>query len=98
MLHGNPERGSRPQPWLEVAEFAAYRCQVRALALKPWQSPPCWLGDNRPADDGDGRGLVDAWELRRRLVASGLSMYEPDPPGALAAIEAPAPGELPPAA
>ena len=36
-----------------------------------------------PAPDGSQRG-----ELRRRLIASGLSDYEPDPIGALAAIEA----------
>ena len=80
------------------------RCLRRTLArttllnLKPWQPPPCWQGDERPVDDFATAGRVAAWELRRRLLAAGLSAFEPDPVGALAAIEARAHGDLPPAA
>ena len=74
-------------PWIEAALFAAYACQDDALRLKSWQPVPCWMGDDRPVDDFAGAGRVAAWELRRRLIASGLSAYEPDPIGALHAIE-----------
>ena len=31
----------RDEPWEEVAQFASYCAQGRALDLMPWQSPPC---------------------------------------------------------
>ena len=53
---------------------------------------PCELDDEKPIGDPQRRGLLKAWEVRRRLLAAGLSAFEPDPIGALAAIEArPAP-------
>jgi hypothetical protein len=71
--------------------FAAYHRQTDALRLKPWEWPPCWT-DEQPTDDRNGHGLIKAWQLRQRLLAAGLSVYEPDPIGALAVIEArPAP-------
>ena len=82
------QRMLKEDRWIEVALFASYSCQDDALKLKPWQPPPCWMGDDRPVDDFAAAGKVGAWELRRRLIAAGLSMYEPDPIGALAAIEA----------
>ena len=27
-------------PWIEVAEFASYHCQIHALNLKPWENAP----------------------------------------------------------
>jgi hypothetical protein len=76
------------EPWREVAEFAAYGCQCTALHLKPWQPPPCWAHP----DDGDGEygpvmGRRAAAELLRRLLAAGLSRYEPDPVKALDRVE-----------
>ena len=97
MLHGDPERGSKPQPWAEVGQFCSYPCQMRSLCLRPWQFPPCWLGDKRPADDGDGRGLFDAWELRRRLIASGLSMLRARSTRRAGGDRRSARGDLPPA-
>jgi hypothetical protein len=35
-------------------------------------------------DSPQRRGLFKAWEVRRRLLAAGLSAFEPDPIGALA--------------
>jgi hypothetical protein len=78
----------KERKWLEVAEFASYCCQDDALKLKPWQPPPCWMGDAKPVDDSPLAGRVAAWRLRQRLIASGLSQFEPDPLGALHAIEA----------
>lgn len=79
----------KTEPWIDVATFAAYGCQCDALHLRPWQPPPCWLGDDKPIDDFPLAGRAAAWELRRRLIAAGLSMYEPDPIGALAARSEP---------
>jgi hypothetical protein len=71
--------------WFEAASFASYSCQCDRLRLKPWMSPPCIVGDKKPVDDPQQHGLIAAWELRRKLLAAGLSAYEPDP---LAALEA----------
>jgi hypothetical protein len=70
--------------WIEAGKSAAYSCQVRVLGLKPWQSPPCY-GDAHPGHDGH----ADAAVLLKRLLACGLSRYEPDPLGALAKVEPP---------
>ncbi len=71
----------------DEATSAAYSCQMDNLHLKPWQDPPCWADDGaRPLDDHRGRGA--AWELRRRLIAAGLSQYEPNPVAALEAAAA----------
>jgi hypothetical protein len=77
----------KDRPWLQVAQFAAYSCQHRTLHLKPWQSPPCTMGDAEPIGDLQQHGLHSAWELRRKLLTAGLSMYEPDPVGVLAEME-----------
>jgi hypothetical protein len=34
------------EPWIEAAEFAAYGVQIEALALKPWESPPCVVDED----------------------------------------------------
>jgi hypothetical protein len=79
------------EPWEDVASFAAYCCQNRTLKLKPWQTPPCDARRDVPDDR-------KAYALAERLTAAGLSIFEPDPIAALAAIEARAHGDLPPAA
>jgi hypothetical protein len=66
------ERGEAPS---EVAAFAAHVCQIRALHLRPWQRSPAM---REPDDDGPGGRVL------RRLLAKGLSRYEPDPLAALA--------------
>ena len=66
-----------PRPWQEVAEFAAYSCQMDALHLKPWQFPPCWV------EPGD-RKHRKAAKLLREMQSLGVSRFHPDP---LAAIE-----------
>jgi hypothetical protein len=67
------------EPWIDVAEFAAYCVQGEALALKPWQEPPCM------ADEDDPRARdKDAQRLLRRMLKAGLSRYEPNPRAALA--------------
>jgi hypothetical protein len=83
LAKASDERGRREQiesmqerDWFEAAHFAAYHCQVNALQLRPWQSPPLYGRD------------ADAAVLLRKLLDAGLSRYEPNPVAALAAIEA----------
>jgi hypothetical protein len=70
----------RTQSWQEAAECACFHAQVKSLKLRPWQAPPC------NSDDA-----VDAAGTRRRLIALGLSIYEPDPLAAIERTEAEAP-------
>jgi hypothetical protein len=84
--------------WQRAAETAAYHCQDDALRLKPWQPPPAWIRnlqrDLATGDDGI-RGRYAAAKLVQRLLARGLSRFEPDPLRALAEVEAaarPSPG------
>jgi hypothetical protein len=72
------------ETWLEVAAFAAHACQCRALHLKPWETPPCSVADMDDDAGAPGR-------LLHRMLAVGLSKYEPDPLAALDhAAQAPA--------
>jgi hypothetical protein len=79
--------------WGEAAQFAAYACQDRNLKLAPWQMPPVWVrGDPdailaAPVTGHDHRGLRQAALLLKRLLAAGLSRFEPDPEAALAKAE-----------
>lgn len=69
----------RGESWRAVAEFASYHVQCRALNLRPWQSPPCCLAEGDHDDDADAGGR----QLLKRMLAAGLSRFEPDPMGAL---------------
>src|SRR5262249_2724786 len=73
--------------WYDTAKFCAYLCQSKNLHLEIQEFPPCWLLD---ADDVEGPAFKrkpEAARLLRRLLAAGLSRYEPDPIRALAAAE-----------
>src|SRR5262245_60029022 len=80
----DPGRGEQPdsklkdEPWDEVAVFASYVCQTAALALKPWEQPPGVANEDEPNVRDK-----DAQQLLRRMLAAGLSRYEPDPLAAL---------------
>jgi len=81
--------------WQKAADSAAYHCQMNALRLRPWQSPPCWI-DSRDiksiiarGDDGVA-GDFAAARLLQRMLEAGLSQYEPDPISALAKSPPPA--------
>jgi len=78
----------REESRLDAGTFAAYGCQMNALRLKPWQSPPCWI-DFRDikfiiarGDDGV-TGDYAAAKLLQRMLAAKLSRFEPDPVSAL---------------
>jgi hypothetical protein len=76
-----------PRPWREVAEFAAYGCQMRALNLRPADCPPCWAYDDieRPAGSAFNQSIAAARALAGRMLAAGISIFHPDPLAALAA-------------
>jgi len=68
----------RGDDWEDVARSAAYHCQIAALHLRPWENPPMFAFEDDPRD-------AAAWALRCRLIAAGLSVFEPNPPAALEA-------------
>ena len=90
-LRKDPELASTIEAMLqtqseqEVGTFAAELSQCRALHLRPWEAPPCDSADVAPSDHYGSRPNEVA--LLRRMLAAGLSRYEPDPMQALAAIE-----------
>ena len=75
----------RERDWLDVAKFCAYCCQDTELKLKPWEIVPCWIDDIDQhvalPDLGQRRRAI---RLLRKLLALGLSKFEPTP---LAALE-----------
>jgi hypothetical protein len=75
---GQIEHKLRYEGFEAAGEFAADRAQCANLKLKPWETSPCniWGYDQ-------SRGI----ELRDRLVAAGISIFEPDPIKALAEVE-----------
>ena len=86
ILRREPERAQqidemlKHQKWFEVATFAARHCQMASLRLPQWINPPCWVHEDDPEEDDK-----DEQELLRRMLAAGLSRYEPDPLAALKA-------------
>jgi hypothetical protein len=82
----------------EAGPFAAYSLQCSRLALKPWMAPPCHAHEEvelTDCDDSYGNRRAEV-ELLRRLLAAGLSRWEPDPVAALkkAGAKAPSPAAL----
>jgi hypothetical protein len=70
---------------------AAYRCQYDALKLRPWDMTPSCInpceidamiarGPNDPTPHSDYNAAV----LLRKMLAAGISRWEPDPMVALA--------------
>jgi hypothetical protein len=75
----------KSRTWQEAAEYACYHCQVKSLRLRPWQAPPLRSDDVvDPATAGMYGGKPEEVALRQRMIALGLSEFEPDP---LTAIE-----------
>jgi len=86
-VHGHSaEERLRRGDWLRAAEGAVYHLQMKNLKLKPWQIPPAWayLAHADLPDNPHGNGEEKAARLAKRLLAAGLSIYEPDPERALA--------------
>ena len=96
------------EPWEQVARWCAYCCQCNTLRLRIHQSPPCWTDPSEirailaKGDDGIIADYAAA-RLLQRMLAAGISKYEPDPPAALAKAppareQRASDGPLPPAA
>jgi hypothetical protein len=66
---------------LEDQDFACYCVQIANLHLKPWQTPPCCLYGWEASEIKDWDKTC--FQIMRKLVSSGLSIYEPDPMQAL---------------
>lgn len=84
---GHIDRKIAEEGFEAAGRFCAYWCQSRNLKLAPCEFPPAWLRD---VDDTEGPSFkrkAEAARLLRRLLAAGLSQFEPDPIGALAAAE-----------
>jgi hypothetical protein len=79
----------RSEPWLEVAQFAAHRCQEIALHLAPWECwPPAAVAVDVDEPGFAHRGISQSAALLKRMLKAGLSRYEPDPLAAIEAVEA----------
>ena len=82
----------KTDPWSEVGEFAAMHCQTRALGLPPWQFAPCCINDPDAElavpGGNDLHGRKAAAELLKRMLAAGVSRWDPDPLQALDAADA----------
>jgi hypothetical protein len=82
------------QDWESVARSCACHCQSVALDLMPWQMPPIsYFNANDPDSAlrqpyGDPRGAREAVEILHKLLALGLSRYEPHPLQAIQQAEA----------
>ena len=67
---------AEPRPWAEVAKVKCQCVQSRVLRLRARESPPCAPGDKAAA------------KLLRKMLAAGVSRYDPNPVAALlAALE-----------
>jgi hypothetical protein len=86
------EKLAAGEDWERVAGFCASACQHDALALMPWQSSPLWFGNH--LDEvlrepfGDSSGRREAGEVLKKLLALGLSKFEPSPVLAIEHAEA----------
>jgi len=59
MADRRPPLEADVERWWDEAMGAVYHCQMEALHLRPWQTPPCWMGDERPCvDDHRGEGAA----------------------------------------
>jgi hypothetical protein len=72
-----PEEGSAA--WLRLAERLVSNAQSFHLGLKPWQSPPL------DVELTDCAGSEDEARLVQTMHDLNVSIYEPDPPTAIAA-------------
>jgi hypothetical protein len=77
------------RPWERVGRFCAFSCQMDSLHLDPWEYPPLWVRDIDAALNApdDARRVRDAARLLQRMLALGLSRYEPSPMKAIEQAE-----------
>jgi hypothetical protein len=88
------DRMLKSETWEEASKYAVYHLQMKSLRLRPWMCPPC---DSDDVVDPAGMcgGKPEEVALRQRMIALGLSPYEPDPLAAIERAEAEAEAPLP---
>lgn len=64
------------EPWQEVAMFACSIVQSAALNLRPWETAPAFADVIYP--DGVRRD-PEAGALQDKMLAAGMSMFDPEP-------------------
>jgi hypothetical protein len=69
--------------WRQAAEFAASHRQTIALHLKPWQLPPSDVVES----DAHDPLRAEAVRLLHKMLAHGVSRYDPNPLAAIAAAK-----------
>jgi|GEM_PF-1692666 hypothetical protein len=69
------------QPWEQVAKFAAHVCQTKSLHLMPWQDPPMYGNVDLSWRDSQAEKLL------QKMLALGISKFEPDPLAAIVAAK-----------
>ncbi|MBR0806765.1 hypothetical protein JQ636_24750 [Bradyrhizobium japonicum] len=71
----------RERPWVSVAAFASVCSQTRTLHLEPWEWRPAWITDIEAAlrIPSDARHIRGSARLLQKMLARGLSRFEPPP-------------------
>lgn len=77
--------------WIELATRLAAKAQHHTLGLKPWQTEPLHVVDNGHIDPNGWGNRPDEVALRRKMLKLKISLFEPDPPAAIAEAERPLP-------
>jgi hypothetical protein len=68
--------------------FASFCAQGRALRVQPWQTLPQNASlDSLREPFGEAHGWREAAELLKKMLALGISKYEPNPLAAIAEAE-----------
>jgi hypothetical protein len=75
------------EAWLKLATDLAATAQRRTLRLPPWETEPLHAVDDGVIDPNGWGNRPDEVALRRKMIALGISIYEPDPPAAIAKAE-----------
>jgi hypothetical protein len=80
-----PDEGT--EEWIELALYFVSAAQSDSLHLRPWETAPVHTHDDGIVDpQGWGRRPNEV-ALLRKMIALGISIYEPDPPTAIAQAE-----------
>jgi hypothetical protein len=66
--------------WFDVARFACRCVQDQSLGLRPWEKPPCIVSDNFADEPHNQRAAI---KLLQKMLAAGVSRYDPNPITAL---------------
>ena len=76
--------------WWEAARFAAHHCQYHHLALRTWEEPPCDVDPDeidRIIARGPASNAFGGARLLKRMLAAGLSRFDPTPIESLEAVK-----------